>query len=89
MIPSKMMLRGKPPCRSRWACRDTKKHGMVQSMSRKGNCYDNAAAQSFFSSLKNELLLNYLSVKSGYLNVTPVSEGEGFSVKCQSSASSR
>jgi transposase InsO family protein len=25
-------------------------------MSRKGNCYDNAAAESFFSTLKNELV---------------------------------
>lgn len=30
-------------------------HGMLQSMSRKGDCYDNAVAESFFSSLKNEL----------------------------------
>ena len=30
--------------------------GMIQSMSRKGNCYDNAVAESFFSSLKNELV---------------------------------
>lgn len=30
--------------------------GMVPSMSRKGNCYDNAVAESFFSSLKNELI---------------------------------
>jgi putative transposase len=33
-----------------------KKHGMIQSMSRRGNCYDNAVAESFFSSLKNELV---------------------------------
>jgi putative transposase len=31
-------------------------HGMVASMSRRGNCYDNAVAESFFSSLKNELI---------------------------------
>lgn len=33
-----------------------KKHGIIQSMSRKGNCYDNAAAESFFSLLKAEIL---------------------------------
>ena len=33
-----------------------KQHGMVPSMSRKGNCYDNAVAESFFSTLKNELV---------------------------------
>lgn len=33
-----------------------KKHGILQSMSRKGNCYDNAAAESFFSLLKAEIL---------------------------------
>jgi len=31
------------------------KHGIVQSMSRKGDCWDNAVAESFFSNLKNEL----------------------------------
>jgi len=30
-------------------------HGMIASMSRKGDCYDNAVAESFFSNLKNEL----------------------------------
>lgn len=30
--------------------------GMVQSVSRRGDCYDNAVAESFFSTLKNELL---------------------------------
>ena len=32
------------------------KHGMVQSMSRKGNCWDNAPMESFFDTLKCEHL---------------------------------
>lgn len=31
-------------------------HGLRPSMSRRGNCYDNAVAESFFSNLKNELV---------------------------------
>ncbi len=31
-------------------------HRIQPSMSRKGNCYDNACVESFFSSLKNELV---------------------------------
>jgi putative transposase len=31
-----------------------KTHNLLPSMSRRGNCYDNAAAESFFSSLKRE-----------------------------------
>jgi len=33
-----------------------KKHGIIQSMSRKGNCLDNAPAESFFGIMKTELL---------------------------------
>ena len=32
-------------------------HHLIPSMSRKGNCYDNAVAESFFSTLKNELVV--------------------------------
>jgi len=35
-------------------------YGLVPSMSRKGDCYDNAVAESFFSTLKNELSYDQL-----------------------------
>jgi transposase InsO family protein len=31
-------------------------HGLIASMSRRGNCYDNATMEAFWSSLKNELI---------------------------------
>ena len=34
------------------------KHGIVQSMSRKGNCLDNSVMENFFGLMKNELLYN-------------------------------
>ena len=30
-------------------------HGIIQSMSRKGNCYDNCIIETFFGRLKNEM----------------------------------
>jgi putative transposase len=33
-----------------------KEHNITQSMSRKGNCYDNAVIENFFSILKSEFL---------------------------------
>ena len=32
------------------------RHGIESSMSRKGNCWDNSVAESFFSTLKTELI---------------------------------
>jgi len=32
-----------------------KQHKLTQSMSRKGDCFDNAVAESFFATLKTEL----------------------------------
>jgi putative transposase len=40
-----------------------KKNGFVQSMSRKGNCWDNACAESFFHLIKSEEL-RFVSIKS-------------------------
>ena len=43
-----------------YACTDFRKelseHGFIQSMSRKGNCWDNAVAESFFGIMKTELV---------------------------------
>lgn len=43
-----------------YACKNTvnfiSSFGFIQSMSRKGNCWDNAVAESFFKSLKTELI---------------------------------
>lgn len=36
--------------------RQVSQAGLVASMSRKGNCFDNAVVESFFSTLKNELM---------------------------------
>ena len=38
---------------------DLAQHGIVQSMSRKGNCWDNAVVESFFSTLKEELIYRH------------------------------
>lgn len=35
------------------------KHGVIQSMSRKGNCYDNCIMEIFFSRLKNEMFYGF------------------------------
>ena len=36
-----------------------KEHGIIQSMSRKGNCYDNCIMETFFARLKNEMYYGY------------------------------
>ena len=38
---------------------ELKKHGITQSMSRKGNCYDNCIMETFFGRLKNEMYYGY------------------------------
>ena len=39
--------------------RELKKHGIIQSMSRTGNCYDNSIMETFFGRLKNEVYYGY------------------------------
>lgn len=41
---------------SRTFARALQEHGLVPSMSRRGNCYDNAHMESFFHTLKTELI---------------------------------
>jgi len=36
-----------------------KKRGIIQSMSRKGNCYDNSVMETFFGRLKNEMFYGF------------------------------
>ena len=47
-------------------------------MSRKGNCYDNAVAESFFSTLKNELLTDRPSLSSDQARSEVFEYIEGF-----------
>lgn len=49
------------------------KNSLRQSMSRKGNCYDNAQAESFFSRFKTELL------EDGLFDDTQQTRSETFS----------
>ena len=38
---------------------ELKKHGIIQSMSRKGNCYDNCIMETFFGRMKNEMFYGH------------------------------
>ena len=41
---------------SRAFCKALERRGMIQSMSRKGNCWDNSPSEAFFATLKIELM---------------------------------
>ena len=51
--------------------------GIIQSMSGKGNCYDNAVAESFFKTIKSELIYQntYQTREQAYLSVFEYIEG--------------
>ena len=48
-----------------------KDHDIIQSMSRKGNCWDNAVAESFFKTIKHEWLnrFKYTSYQQLYTSI--------------------
>ena len=50
---------------------ELKKHGIIQSMSRKGNCYDNSIMETFFGRMKTEL---YYSCEKDYLSFESFNE---------------
>ncbi len=64
-----------------YACTDfkvqLKELPVLQSMSRKGNCWDNAVAESFFKTLKTELIYHeeYLTTAQAKLAVFEYIEG--------------
>lgn len=52
---------------SQYACRDYRqlltRHSLLCSMSRRGNCYDNAPQESFFATLKTELEIDHFKTR--------------------------
>ena len=50
---------------------ELKKHGIIQAMSRKGNCYDNSIMETFFGRMKTEL---YYSCEKDYLSFESFNE---------------
>ena len=50
---------------------ELKKHGIIQSMSRKGNCYDNSVMETFFGRMKTEL---YYGCEKDYLSFESFNE---------------
>ena len=48
--------RGSQYCSKRFQA-ELKYYGMKSSMSRKGNCWDNSVAESFFASIKKERIM--------------------------------
>ena len=45
---------------------ELKKHGVIQSMSRKGNCYDNSVMETFFGRLKTEIYYGFETEYSSF-----------------------
>lgn len=50
---------------------ELKRHGIIQSMSRKGNCYDNSIMETFFGRMKTEI---YYGCEKDYLSFESFNE---------------
>lgn len=55
-----------------------KQYQLIGSMSRKGNCWDNAIAESFFHTLKVELIHNYSYQTRGQAKLSVFQYIEGY-----------
>ena len=48
--------------------KELKKHGIIQNMSRKGNCLDNSMVENFFGLLKNDFYyVNFFADEQTFL----------------------
>ena len=72
--PSKGLIhhsdQGKQYC-SEIYVKELEKYGIIRSMSRKGNCWDNACAETFFSTIKSERLHHrtYKNIEEARLDI--------------------
>ena len=55
MLDKHESVRGSPYCSIDYQA-VLRKHGLLISMSGKGNCYDNAVVETFFKTIKSELI---------------------------------
>ena len=46
--------------------KELKAHGIIQSMSRKGNCYDNSIMETFFGRMKQEMFYGYETLYTSF-----------------------
>ena len=54
---------------SKLFCNILNSNDIIQSMSRKGNCWDNAVAESFFKTLKSEMLYGMKKLSTNKITI--------------------
>ena len=60
--------------------------GMIASMSRKGDCWDNAVAESFFATIKGEMIDHEIFVRISAKSITRFASRDHFSTGMEASA---